>query len=258
VVLLDESGSMASSLDGRAWEVAREIALHIAQSNLENTSLALMIFSDKVHEQIGFAQGNTAVLARLKEIGADPSYIRKNLRGQTATYDAIRSAVRLLDSADSSDSIYLISDGDENKSQSKFVDVTHALGTRNVRLHLTLLASGAPKGLRNQTSEQLESVAAITNLSIDSGGWVVGPFGIRTPNGSGYSLTSEQVKDLGAVLSRFYTIVTNNELMEIELPQTDQKWERLSLEFSLEKKKLYKNFKITYPKELASCGALPH
>jgi hypothetical protein len=56
--------------------------------------------------------------------------------------------------------------------------------------------------------------------------------GIRSPNGSGCSLTSEQVKDLGAVLSRFYTVMTNNELMEIELPQTDQKWEKLSLEFS--------------------------
>jgi hypothetical protein len=254
-MLLDESGSMASSLDGRAWEVAREIALHIALSNLENTSLALMIFSDKVHEQIGFAQGNTAVLARLKEIGADPSYIRKNLRGQTATYDAILSAVRLLDSPDSSNSIYLISDGDENKSQSKFGDVTNALGTRNVRLHLTLLASGAPKGLRNQTSEQLESVAAITNLSIDSGGWVVGPLGIRSANGSGYNLTSEQVKDLGPVLSRFYTMMTNNELMEIELPQAAQKWEKLSLEFSPDKKKLYKDFSLAYPRELAPCVA---
>jgi uncharacterized protein with von Willebrand factor type A (vWA) domain len=164
VVLLDESGSMASSLDGRAWEVAREIALHIAQSNLENTSLALMIFSDKVHEQIGFSQDNTAVLARLQEIGADPSYVRKNLRGQTATYDAILSAVRLLDFSDSSNSIYLISDGDENRSQSKFGDVNNALGTRNVRLHLTLLASGAPRGLRDQTSEQLKECGGYHEL----------------------------------------------------------------------------------------------
>ena len=258
VVLLDESGSMRGPSDGRPWEVARDIASHIAASNLEDTSLALVIYSDKIHEQIDFAQGARAVFARLKEISADPSYIKKNVRGQTATYDAILSAVHLLDDSDSSDSIYLITDGDENKSQCKTRDVTHALGLRSVRLHITLLGSGEATGFRNRVPEKGESIETITSLAIDSGGLVVGPVGALSPNGTNYNLTADQLKTLDVALTRMYTAMRFDELLEIELPQTIQKWEKLSLELSSEKKKLSKDLTITYPKELAPCSALSH
>lgn len=257
VVLLDESGSMGVS-DGRPWEVAREIASHIAESKLENTSLALMIYSDKVHEQVDFVQGSAAVLARLREISADSSYIKKNVRGRTATYDAILSASRLLDASDSSDSIYLISDGDENQSRFKSGDVAHALGPRSVRLHVTLLSKAPIMGFGNRVPEEGDSIETITSLASDSGGLVVSPVGARSPNGTNYNVTNDQFKTLSVALTRLYVAITNDELLEIELPQTIQKWERLSLELSPERKNLHKDLRIAYPKELAPCSALSH
>jgi hypothetical protein len=96
VVLLDASGSMGyGPLKGRPWELALKIASNIAESNSENAPLALIIYSDKVHEQVNFGQGTPEVRTRLKAIRADPTYIKKNIKGRrTATFDAMLAALR--------------------------------------------------------------------------------------------------------------------------------------------------------------------
>jgi hypothetical protein len=52
--------------------------------------------------------------------------------------------------------------------------------------------------------------------------------------------------------------MTDDELLQIELPQAIQKWERVSLELSADKKALHKYLVIAYPKELAPCNVLSH
>src|ERR1700688_685888 len=155
VVLLDASGSMVDRpLKGRPWELALKIASNIAESNSEHAPLALIIYSDKVHEQVDIGQGTTEVRTRLKAISADPTYVKKNIKGSTtATFDAMLSALRLLGASDSSDSIYLISDGVENQSRFEAKDVTHALGLRSVRLYVSLFESNTPEGFGKVAEE---------------------------------------------------------------------------------------------------------
>jgi len=258
VVLLDASGSMVvGPLKGRPWELALKIASNIAESNSENVPLALIIYSDKVHEQIDFAQGTPEVRTRLKAISADPTYVKKNIKGRTtASFDAMLSALRLLGASDSSDSIYLISDGVENQSGFKSKDVTHALGLRNVRLYATLFESKTPEGSAKDGEEAI--IETIIKLTIDSGGLIIGPLGTSSPNGTDYDIPNDQFKALTVALARLHGAMTDDELLEIELPQAIQKWERVSLELSTDKKALHKNFVIAYPKELAPCSVLSH
>jgi hypothetical protein len=244
-------------LKGRPWELALKIASNIAESNSENAPLALIIYSDKIHEQVDFGQGTSEVRTRLKAISADPTYVKKNIKGSTtATFDAMLSALRLLGASDSSDSIYLISDGVENQSRFEAKDVTHALGLRGVRLYVSLFESSTPEGFGKVGEEAV--VETVTKLTIDSGGLIIGPLGTSSPNGTNYNMTNDQLKGLTVALDRLHGAMTDDQLLEIELPQAIQKWERVSLELSPDRKALHKNFVIAYPKELAPCSVLSH
>jgi hypothetical protein len=259
VVLLDASGSMVDRpLKGRPWELALKIASNIAESNSQNAPLALIIYSDKVNEQVDFGQGTPEVRTRLKAISADPTYVKKNIHGRTtATFDAMISALSLLGASDSSDSLYLISDGVDNQSRFKAKDVTHALSLRSVRLYVSLFELIAPTESNRPAGEEV-SLESMTKLTIDSGGMIIGPWGTSSPNGTNYDMTNDQLKALTVALARVHGAMTDDELLEIELPQAIQKWERVSLELSADKKALRKNLVIAYPKELAPCNVLSH
>jgi hypothetical protein len=251
VILLDTSGSMLGESAGQEWKITSAIAAHIGQSGLRNTSYALLLFSDKVHEQIDFSQGNSAVANRLLDIWSDPSYAKKNVRGTTALLDTILSAVRLLGVSGSSDSIYVISDGGDNRSRSHLQDVRNALVTAGVRLHVTLLGPEIP--LYAHLPQESESAEGLLDLVDDSGGLIVGPLGLGN---SGYNLAESQRRVLAARLFLMYRGMTANDLVDIELPQSVDKWRKWSLELSPKIKKLYKDLWIAYPHELAPCSAL--
>jgi len=244
---------MRGEVGGREWKIASTVAAHLGQAGLKNTSFALLLFSDQAREQIEFSQGNSAVTNRLLEIWSDSSYVKKNVRGRTALLDAIISALRMLTVSDFSDSVYLISDGGDNLSRSHLNDVRKALAAAQVRLHVTLLA---PDG-RVSPSESM-GATDVMELASESGGLIVGPLGLAPSGSVSYDLAEVERRAIATQLSLMYLGMTNNDLVDIELPQPVDKWRKWTLELSPASKKLYKDLWIAYPQELAPCGALHH
>jgi hypothetical protein len=251
VILLDTSGSMSGEPRGRKWEIARAIAAHLVDANLPNTSLALLFFSDQVHEQIGFSDGTPAIAKRLLDISANSDYVKKNVLGKTALYDAVLAALHLLDAPGFSDSIYLISDGGDNKSRSNQRDVRRALVSSGVRLHASVLAP------TNRIPEELLGLSDITEMTTATGGVVLGPVGRKwTPaNVMSFDLNQEERQALTVGLQYLYADILGNVRVELELPETPNKWGEWSLEFSREKQKQFKHTSIAYPRDLAPCSA---
>ncbi len=253
VVLLDTSGSMRGEVSGKEWKLASSVAAHFGQANLKSTSLALFLFSDKVLEQIDFAQGNSVIANRLLNIWSDPTYVKKNVRGTTALFDTISSALRSLGGSGYSDSVYVISDGGDNHSRSSFGNVRNALAAAGVRLHVTLLA---PESL----SSPQESMGAkdLSDLVMESGGLLVCPLG-RTHTGYlSYDLAEDQRRALATQLSLMYLGMTNNDVIEIELPRPVDKLREWTLELFPATKKLYNDLWIAYPQQLAPCNPRPN
>jgi len=253
VILLDISRSMRGEMGGREWKMASTVAAHIGQSDLKNTSFALLLFSDSIREQIDFSQGNSAVMNRLLEIWSDSSYVKKNVRGQTALLDAILSALRMLTVGDFSDSVYLISDGGDNLSRSHLNDVRKALAAAQVRLHVTLLAQDGPIS----PSESL-GAADVRELAYESGGLIMGSLGLATSGSVSYDLAEVKRRAVATQLSLMYLGMTDNDLIEIELPQSVDKWRKWFLELSPATKKLYKDLWIAYPQQLSPCNVRPN
>lgn len=253
VILLDTSGSMRGEVAGREWKMASRVAAHIGQSNLKNTSFALVVFSDSVREQIDFSKDNSAVANRLLDIWSDTSYAQKSVRGQTALLDAILSALRLLGDSRYSESVYVISDAGDNVSRSHLENVRKALASGGVRLHVTLLAPETPFSVIPPQYE--DNAKDLTDLATESGGLVLGPLGLDR---SGYDVPEPQRRAIANQLSLMYLGMTDNDVIEIELPQSADKWRKWSLELSPATKKLYKDLLIVYPQQLSPCNGRPN
>jgi hypothetical protein len=258
-VLLDTSGTVLGQPDAEEWVAAHSIASHISHTTLQDTSLALLLFSDKVNEQIDFPKGARVIADRLSAIGNDSSYAQEYLRGSTALRDAVLAAMQLLGTPGFSDAIYVIGDGSDNKSRNGFHVVRDALVSRGVRLHISMLSFGSVAGIsgwsrRSEESDPQESA----DLAAASGGLVLGRLGVGPFRKEFYNLKGKQRDSTETALNSMYMGMTRNDLVEIELPQALDNWTKWSLELSPQQKKVHKDWFVIYPHELAPCSALPH
>jgi len=91
VLLLDASGSMQDALK---WGAQERLARDIVRG-LPNSSFALMIFTSKVQDKMGFALGPVALAKKLDNLPSEIQAIPKDER-HTALYDAILAALNEL------------------------------------------------------------------------------------------------------------------------------------------------------------------
>lgn len=258
-VLLDTSGAVLGQPDAEEWVAANTIASHISEAPLQNTSLALLLFSDKVNEQIDFSRGAPAAAKRLAQIRGDVEYAKEYLHGKTSPRDAILSAMQLVGDPRFSDSMYVIGDGADNQSRNGAHAVRDALVSRGVRLYVSMLSFGSVSGMSDWDRRSAESdPIEISGLSTASGGVVFGRFGFGPFRRVIYGLKAGEGQVTGNLLASMYAGMMRNDLIEIELPEPVNDWKKWSLELSSDRKKAHKDWFAIYPQELAPCSGLPH
>jgi hypothetical protein len=253
-VLLDTSGAVLGQPDAQAWVTANTIASHITRSTLQNTSLALLLFSDKVNEQVGFSQGAPVAAKRLAEIRDNVEYAKAYLRGKSAPRDAILAAMNLFKDAGYSDAIYVVGDGADNQSRNGAGAVRDALVSKGIRLYVSMLSFGSVGGMsdwdrRSQESDPIE----ISDLSSASGGLVFGRLGAGFFRKTIYNVKAQEADAAKNILASLYMSMTLNDLVELELPEPGGDRVKWSLEFSGVQKKAHPDWLLVYPHELAPC-----
>jgi hypothetical protein len=90
VLLVDSSGSIGRDTSPRGtpggtpgvWKLSLALAQKIAESNKERSDLALILFNEKITEELDFAAGRARVVNRLREIASDASYEKKTSRDE--------------------------------------------------------------------------------------------------------------------------------------------------------------------------------
>jgi len=254
VIVLDASGSLGPSPASGNWQLGRALASHLAESRLQNASLALLIFNDRIQEQIDFSQGSAAVVKRLREIGADPNYVKTRVRGRTALWDTIIVGLGLLQNPTSADAFYAITDGGENASRARPNEVRRLLAASGSRVFVSLLL-GSP-GNRSLTPEEQNGPDEMGAMALATGGSVFGPV---TQTRFGLALVgsdSDQKLTASDALSHFYQTMLGGYRVEIELPSDVDKWREWKLALSKEKQQQFKNAQLGYTRDLAPCKEL--
>ena len=240
VILLDASGSMATK-----WREVVAPAYHLTEIRLPNTKLGLLIFGEKINEQIDFSAGQNAVAERLSQIRSDPTYSGKFVQGKTALFDALLAGVRLLSAPTSADVIYLVSDGGENGSRAGFDEVVRQLTLSGVRLFVSGLFGEL--GYRSRTPEELNGPTNLAEMVKRTGGEMMVPFA------NGFPTKPKEAGQLTEAMNLFYLKMIQNHLLEVELPTIVDKQRGWELKLTSEKKQQWKNARILYPSDLIPC-----
>ena len=173
IVLLDVSGSMNGKRGSGKWRIAEEAVRDLLQQSQVDVQIAMVTFSDEVHEISDFSQSRAAILNWLQQNPDEPP---KLTRKHTALFDATIEALKLFGDARPGDAIYAITDGNENASDSSARQTQHVLLLSGVRLFTLLFARpfGSPQAWQERTDDFVGMVR-------DSGGLAFELMGHRIP-----------------------------------------------------------------------------
>jgi hypothetical protein len=256
VLLVDSSGSIGRDTSPRGtpgvWKLSLALAQKIAESNKEHSDLALILFNEKITEELDFAAGQARVVNRLREIASDTSYEKNNVKGRTALWDTVAEALKLLGPSNQSGVIYAITDGDDNVSKLTEKGIRQKIAQSDTRFFASLLPS--PVGNRGRTPEELEGLELLPRFAADSGGVVFGPVMVNS-SGNAFVLgvyPSSGVT-VGDLVSNFYRTINHGYRMEIELPQVSGKWTSWKLEPSKALRSHIKEIRFGFMRDIPPC-----
>ncbi len=255
VIILDASGSIGqppTTMPGQNnWPLERQMASHLVEIRPRETTFALLIFNDKVIDQIDFSQGPEAVVEKLRQIGADSNYQKAHVKGRTALWDTVLVGLGLLHDPTSADAVYLITDGGEDASRATSTDVRRRLAPSSSRVFVSLMVSSA--GNRNRTPKELNGPEEMSKIAHATGGAIFGPVAQGSAGPVLLLADSNQNLTISTGLRNFYQTMLGGYRMEIELPSLVDEWRELKLELSKEKQLQFKDSQIGYTRDLAPC-----
>lgn len=238
VILVDASGSMGSK-----WREILTPASILAETEMPNTQMALVVFNDKIEEQVSFSQGQKAIAERLRQIRSGGAITPS---GRTALYDSLLAGLQLLEVPTSADSLYVLSDGADNASRTHFDEVARQLSASTVRLFVSLAVGQL--GNRYPTPEEERGPREMSALVRRTGG------DMNTPFGRGFPTSPAEVEQSLQSILRFQQEMPQNYRIELELStelKEPSKWE---VKLSERSRVRWKAGRLNYPTELAPCN----
>ena len=241
MVLLDVSGSMQTT-QGNAtkWQVARLAAWDLLAALPSGSKVGLITFSATVQTQVPLSTSRDEVT---KWLNSEKARRVELLKGRTALFDALESALEQLHPSVPGDAIYVITDGGENASQIRQSKVQKAFRDSGIRLFTLMLPAD-----RYTPPLEFADRETLANLSTESGGvveWLDAEHGAR--------MFDEQLKKrlvthaarLSSQISGFYTLT-------VDLPENPEKAKRWEVAI-LESGKRKKDARISYPRDVPPC-----
>ncbi len=256
VMLLDTSGSMKGIQETGQWKLALEIVNQFANAFSPHGQLAFLSFDESIHETIDFSRGNSAVLAQLKRMMDGNGFSAKQVQGRTALFDAVHNGWQLLEKPSSTDVLFGVTDGRDNKSRLKQEALERELVRSDVRFYAVLMFD-AQGGSRGRTPEELLGPDILDELAETTGGEVFGPVGYRRGHYLYFSSSKYSFSDkmnIDQALVTFYEGLFHRKTLELELPAAPaKKEEKLELKFSSSAQRKWKGAVISYPQKLLPC-----
>jgi len=244
LILLDASASMQGA-SGELWKASLLTAEGLAELNPPNTSLALYIFGEKANERIGFSEGNSRLLNRLRQIENDPTYLKTHVYGMTPLRDAIAQGVRLFGSAKTQNAIFAITDGGDNVSRVKEGELVRTLLAQEVRLYICLM--GDERTLVGDPD-------AVPRMADPTGGLYFMPFAAQASRQIQHEVSTPMPVDIADVLRFFVGQMMSTLQVKIALSTPVIKTEDWRLDLSKQKSRQLKHATILYPQKLLPCA----
>jgi len=237
VIVLDLSGSM-----GTQERVVFIPALLLARTRIPNSSMALLAFDEKIIAQADFSDGQPAIVEKLIKLRQESPAQRR-----TALFDTVVAALRLLPSPSSADVLYVISDGADNVSHTRFEQLRSQVTASGVRLFASLM-QGQRHPNRSLTPEEENGPWDLGQLANLSGG------AVDTPLARGLPTKPKENEAFLEGMREFYRTMVQNDQMQIQLPNAFYKTTAWELKLSKSANISPKNVSLFYRKSLEPCS----
>ena len=249
IILLDASASMRGFGTESPWRQAVSSAQLVTNLSEGRTQVALLVFNEKIIEDIGFAPDNTAIIRRLNALQKDQELRNHWVKGTTHLFDSVSHALQLLEHPSSTDTIYIASDTGENKSRLMHEDIQCELGESGVRVFLTLLVN--PLNYRNRSPEEISGPQDTITLVERTGGERMS----LTANGIslGFQTKPNPTPLEGARM--YYQGFFDNDLLEIQPVPPPSKKRDLKIALSPVGRDHLKGAQLFYPRQLYTCAS---
>jgi Mg-chelatase subunit ChlD len=163
VLMLDSSGSMEASPQKAGWGIALPVAGYAVDVMPSTALTALVTFSDKLQRQANDFQNPQVVGTQVQHL------IDQRPKGRTLLFDAIHQVVTEFTELRWGDAIYVVTDGDDNKSTISHTKLRRELIARGIRVFAFLVVW--PGGSLNQ--EGVIGASRMEDLAEFTGGDVV-------------------------------------------------------------------------------------
>jgi len=245
LIFLDASGSMTS--DSRQWQLSVSVASNLVVSMPAGTAVGLFVFSSKIDRNILFTQDRNVLQIELKNLRSGAKAMVKDPH-RTALWDTIATGISEFGGSLDGDSIYLISDGDDNASRLKANELKNMLVAKAIRVF-----AFSPNLRGGPTPEAQAGWWNLITLAEATAGTVL--TAVRNGVGDPLPIADEagvptvQGELLLMQFRQFFTFYR----VEIEISEHNSNVSGLNLKLKgLNPHKLV----VTYPHQLASCAAV--
>jgi hypothetical protein len=245
VLLIDTSGSMESSAPAAAVLAERFISKLPAE-----TEIGLAFFASHFTPMVTLGK-DRGKLAFVLEALRNGQYYTEGL---TALWSAVGEAAKMFGAPSLGDTIYVISDGGDNRSRPQMRDVLQALTGSGIRLFATVFAD--PIGIRSRTPEQLNGPENLKDAVRATGGTLL--FDPEAPGGA-YSYSLDMVGKNGKPtqfaenLNRQINQLLNYYRLEISLPEPIHKPQSWRLHLAGDRQPPTEKLQLIYPALLMPC-----
>lgn len=236
LLLIDASGSMRAGWDRAMW-----LALGFAKDSLPGSEVGLILFNEKVIDEVPFSAGRAAVIEKVRQLKSDSS----RARGSTALYSALEEGLRTMDSPSSADALYVIGDVEDNASEARVGKTLDVLAAAGVRIFIALVADGEE---RKRDTRAARFVAG--ELARRTGGEVLDPFV------DGVGRGEKGVERFAERMNAFHRRMITQSLMELGITTSPEKRASLEVHLSREAANRLKAVRVAYPAELTACRSV--
>jgi len=250
VVVLDSSGSM--NMDEDEWKLAESLAEEAMSSTPAQFQAGLIVFNDKVRERVPVGSDPNAALQILRGLPARPHRDDPSTGRKTAIMDALIAATKLMDPPQFGDSVFLITDGEDNESNEQLTAIRDAFGERGVRLFTEWFGY---EFASHPATIELFGVNDFLEFARSTGGLmarVPPPEHSLRPMPKYSQLKAEQLNRIHADAQILLSAIQHPYRVELALPEPIKKREKWQLSIPMAKETAPR-WVVAYPARLEGC-----
>jgi hypothetical protein len=239
IMILDGSGSMTH--EPKIWQAYISVAQEVVDQLPLSTPMGFMLFTDQVELKGQLPTKHAAIRDQLEQLRS------RNKKATTALYDTIQAAALQFNPPMPGDSIYVLSDGDDDASRATLATAEELLIERGVRL-FTFSITGTETSLSRMHWDK----GRPRDFVEATGGYsVLIPAGPAKTLPARIGVATAPDKDL-VELRKQIKLISNFERVELKLPEDLRKTENLELKPTAIPGPA---LNLTFPGKLAACPA---